>query len=329
MIGECEESHEHPNHMAIPLYFRATIDPEAHLTLKGQINSLPVVALVDSGLQGYWSVYAPKFCSGIQGQDNANGKIIPQEVPVIDGPMINSGLITREATIEVEVGDHWELLVADITNMGPYPCILRTPWLVRHDPTIRWSEKEVMFESVYCQEACLSRLSETEEKSRRAYPRKPSKMPSQIVLIAMKHVMVLTATFRLYAKGAEVYALEVSKLTKETMDEHIPVVFKDVHGAFSKEASNELLDHGVSDMKIEFKERKEPCNTGLWSMSPKKLEELQHYLEENLEKGWIRQSKSPVSDPIMFARKKDGSIRVCMSVWSVDFYNLNQVTIKN
>jgi len=54
------------------------------------------------------------------------------------------------------------------------------------------------------------------------------------------------------------------------------------------------------------------------------LEELRRYLEENLGKGWIRRSKFPVSAPIVFARKKDGSIRVC-----VDYRNLNKVTIKN
>ena len=59
-------------------------------------------------------------------------------------------------------------------------------------------------------------------------------------------------------------------------------------------------------------------------MSPMELEELRKYLEENLGKGWIRRSKSPVLAPIVFAKKKDGSIRVC-----VDYCNLNKVTIKN
>ena len=97
-----------------------------------------------------------------------------------------------------------------------------------------------------------------------------------------------------------------------------------MQGAFSEEASNRLPEHGTSDMKIEFKEGQEPRNTGLRPMSPMELEELRKYLEENLGKGWIRRSKSPVSASIIFARKKDGSIRVC-----IDYRNLNQVTVKN
>ena len=50
--------------------------------------------------------------------------------------MINLELITYEATIELRVGDHKELLVVDIRNMECYPCILGTPWLVRHDQKI-------------------------------------------------------------------------------------------------------------------------------------------------------------------------------------------------
>ena len=54
------------------------------------------------------------------------------------------------------MGDHKELLVVDITNTRHYLCILDTPWLVHHDPTIWWSQKEVQFESAYCQGVCLS-----------------------------------------------------------------------------------------------------------------------------------------------------------------------------
>ena len=59
-------------------------------------------------------------------------------------------------------------------------------------------------------------------------------------------------------------------------------------------------------------------------MSPMELEKLRKYLEENLGNGWIRRSNSPISASIVFAKKKDGSIRVC-----VDYRNLNRVTIKN
>ena len=110
----------------------------------------------------------------------------------------------------------------------------------------------------------------------------------------------------------------------EPIGTSILVEYSDLQGAFSEEASNELPSHGILDMKIEFKDGQEPRNTGLRPMFPMELEELRRYLEEKLGKWWIQRSKSPVLVPIVFAQKKDGSIRVC-----VDYHNLNKVTIKN
>ena len=48
------------------------------------------------------------------------------------------------------------------------------------------------------------------------------------------------------------------------------------------------------------------------------------YIDENLAKGFIRHSKSLAGAPILFVKKKDGSLQMC-----VDYWGLNKVTIKN
>ena len=147
-------------------------------------------------------------------------------------------------------------------------------------------------------------------------------------LEAPQHASVSAEVFWSSAKGGgQVYVLEISELKDGILGlegTSIPEEYSDLQGAFSEKASNKLPDHCVSDMKIEFKEGQEPRNTGLRPMSPMVLEELRRYLEENFEKGWIRQSQFLVSAPIVFAQKKDGSFRVC-----IDYCNLNEVTIKN
>ena len=62
----------------------------------------------------------------------------------------------------------------------------------------------------------------------------------------------------------------------------------------------------------------------LYPLSGVELRALSEYLEANLDKGWIRRSESPAGAPILFVKKKDGSLRLC-----VDYRGLNKITIKN
>jgi hypothetical protein len=59
-------------------------------------------------------------------------------------------------------------------------------------------------------------------------------------------------------------------------------------------------------------------------LSLRELATLKEFLEENLTKGFIRESKSPAGAPILFALKKDGGLRLC-----INYRGLNSITVKN
>jgi membrane protein involved in colicin uptake len=59
-------------------------------------------------------------------------------------------------------------------------------------------------------------------------------------------------------------------------------------------------------------------------MAATELAELKKKLNELEQNGYIRPSSSPWGAPILFVKKKDGSMRLC-----VDYRALNEVTVKN
>ncbi|KAG2190783.1 hypothetical protein INT47_012934, partial [Mucor saturninus] len=68
----------------------------------------------------------------------------------------------------------------------------------------------------------------------------------------------------------------------------------------------------------------EPTSKPPFKMSPRELDELKKQLKELLDLGLIRPSSSPWGAPILFVKKKDGAMRMC-----VDYRALNKVTIRN
>ena len=59
-------------------------------------------------------------------------------------------------------------------------------------------------------------------------------------------------------------------------------------------------------------------------MAPLELRELKVQLQDLLDKGFIRPNTSPWGAPVLFVKKKYGSLRLC-----IDYRQLNKVTVKN
>nr|GEZ89717.1 putative reverse transcriptase domain-containing protein [Tanacetum cinerariifolium] len=100
-------------------------------------------------------------------------------------------------------------------------------------------------------------------------------------------------------------------------------------------AVNEFLDVFSEDLpgipperKVEFRIDLIPGATPIaitpYRLSPSEMKELMSQLQELLDKGFIRPSSSPWGAPILFVKKKDGSMRMC-----IDYRELNKFTLKN
>ncbi|RVW27175.1 Retrovirus-related Pol polyprotein from transposon 17.6 [Vitis vinifera] len=97
--------------------------------------------------------------------------------------------------------------------------------------------------------------------------------------------------------------------------------FKDV---MPPELPKRLPPRREEDHKIELEPGAKPPAMGPYRMAPPELEELRRQLKELLDAGFIQPSKAPYGAPVLFQKKHDGSLRMC-----IDYRALNKVTVKN
>ena len=124
-------------------------------------------------------------------------------------------------------------------------------------------------------------------------------------------------------KGCQGYLAYVVETGKEgTLVDEIPVV-REFPYVFPDDIARLPTDREVK-FTIDLIPRTEPISIPPYKMAPAELRELKAQLEELLSKGFIRPSISSWGAPVLFVKKKDGSLRLC-----IDYKRLNRVTICN
>jgi hypothetical protein len=110
--------------------------------------------------------------------------------------------------------------------------------------------------------------------------------------------------------------LPVEKLIPEDLHDFLDV--------FDNNKVNRFPESNVWDHKIDIKERFEPKSFKNYNLTPEEQEELDKFLDKNLENGYIWPFQLPQVSPFFFVKKKDGRLRPCQ-----DYWYLNNWTVKN
>ena len=121
----------------------------------------------------------------------------------------------------------------------------------------------------------------------------------------------------------EGYLVSLQETKKvDTMDLGDVFIARDYPEVFPKELPGLPPEREV-EFGIDLIPGSHPISKAPYRMAPAELEELKKQLEDLIEKGFVRPSISPWGAPVLFVKKKDGSMRLC-----VDYWELNKVTIK-
>ena len=145
----------------------------------------------------------------------------------------------------------------------------------------------------------------------------PSRCTSKPQLLSSVHAE------KCIRKGCQAYMVFFSiKVEVEEGIDQIEVV-NEFPEVFPKEMIGLPPDREV-EFSIDLAPETEPISKAPYRMSPSELVELKRQIEELMEQGFIRPSVSPWGSPVLFVKKKDGSLRLC-----IDYRQLNKATIKN
>jgi len=93
---------------------------------------------------------------------------------------------------------------------------------------------------------------------------------------------------------------------------------------FSKSKAETLTPHHSYNLQIDLEKDSHPPVGTIYSLSKFKQEVLKEFIDKNLTNGSIHSTSSPHRVLVLFVKKKDGSLWLC-----VDFHRLNRITKKD
>ncbi len=145
--------------------------------------------------------------------------------------------------------------------------------------------------------------------------------PSQIIgnqIIAQTQ----TETSQVRATTSTELAIKAQQYTKKV---EVPREYQKFAKVFSEEESKRYSPKRAWDHAIKFKkDAPEAIDCKVYPMNRIEDEAVQKFITDELEKGYIRESKSPYASSFFFVRKKDGKLCPVQ-----DYRKINAVTIRN
>ena len=219
-------------------------------------------------------------------------EIVPDSVMCVSTPLGPSSLLTRVVrSVDVMIGDLCMPVDMLVLPMSDFDVVLGMNWLNKYRAIID------------CSTTTLSLVLGDKRVTHELVCPRPLSMP----------------TMELWERS-QLAALQLEE--KEPTLETVPVVceYPDV---FPEDLPG-LPPHRDVEFSIDVVPGTAPISKPAYRMAPVEMAELKKQVMELQQKGFIRPSISPWGAPVLFVKKKDGSLRLC-----IDYRELNKVTIKN
>ncbi|KAJ1591554.1 hypothetical protein NDA12_000925 [Ustilago hordei] len=304
---------------------------KAVLELSGMVQDHPAQILADTGAG--LSIVSDSFISKYQIPTK------PIKTRSIHGVTGHQLSINSSASMQVSIGTHnLGVVEASVADTADYDLILGFTELRRLKPTIQWDTGQLEFKTQ--EQDRPPRRPPEAARAGDLTMRRPTLHGNEFVsaerilraaledgpigFMLLEEPPSSLLAFGFVPTGADKGVEMEVEVDKVVTAADIPKPYQHLQDVFDEVEADKLPHHTEHDLHLELIEGGKPPQGPLYLKGPKEMSELRRYLDENLEKGFIRPSKSPARSPVLFVPKKDGGLRLC-----VDYRGLNEITVKN
>jgi len=224
--------------------------------------------------------------------------------------------------------------------------VLGYNWLARHNPQIDWVNRSINFRPSLQENLAPSRITANTPLASPSFLDIPLQSSDSVVSISVSetsvsnsgqpNIAIIGATaflcaskllgshnFELCLHSSDIQA-NSTKLAETPDLSNVPSEYHEFADVFSKTKAEVLSPHHPYDLKINLEEGAQPSVGPIYSLSASEQEALKEFIEKNLNMGFIQPTSSLHSALVLFVKKKDGSLCLC-----VDFCSLNHISKKD
>lgn len=272
------------------------------LCFQGVINGHTANILVDSGAtHDYISsnfIKKHEIVTSVQKRDST--------VALADGTTVKTSEVT--GSLKVKIQHFTDKVKFHVFPLSGYDAVLGRPWLYRHNPAINWRQQvmEISNEG----DSYIIRKSITFPSANPKLEPQLSEFLNSRQVKDLKEFFILSVVEKTASPNGAPIPPPIAALVNDYRD-----IFPDELPGLPPVRS---IEHVIETAN------ENPIAKSSYRMSPKELSELKTQLDELLRLGFIQPSSSPWASPVLFARKKDGQLRLC-----TDYRGLNAITKKN
>ncbi|KAJ3577041.1 hypothetical protein NP233_g61 [Leucocoprinus birnbaumii] len=263
----------------------------------------------------------------------------PYKVINADGTPNKAGQITEYVRAYVEIGSHKSTHYLFVTQLGNKDMMIGYSYLYKHNPSINWQKGE--WEFTRCPDTCAYKARKTQDLEAGANELQldfDNSWESSLDDLGDEdmdnhYINWVDVNDPHNHQQAMVIASMFDKDIEEMLDDedtkywksHVPEWLHEYGDVFSKTKSERMPIRKPYDHSIEFVEGAMlPKPAKVYPLSPTERNSLDTWIDEELRKGYIQPSTSPIAAPFFFVKKHDGSLRPVM-----DYRALNNITVKN